>query len=71
MDALTASSVNSGNSFKHSRKVVMSSENRAICVGKSSGSKSPVTTGVLMFGGGFDRLRLVLKGRVFAWEDVS
>ena len=55
IDALTGSSVNSGNSFKHSRKVVMSSAKRAICSGNCSGSKSPTTTGVLTFGGGFGR----------------
>ena len=54
-DALTGSSVNSGNPFTHSRKVVMSSANRASCSGNCSGSKSPVMTRVLTFGGSFDR----------------
>ena len=49
----------------------MSSANRAICSGKASGSKSPVTIGVLTFGEGFERLRFVLGGKLLSWTDVS
>ena len=71
MDALTTSSVNSGNSLRHSRKTVMSSANWDISFGKSSESKSPEIIGVLRFGGVFGRRRFVLKGTLFGRVDVS
>ena len=72
MDVLTVSSVNSGNSFKYSRKTVTSSANWDICTGKSSGLRlSGLITGVLTYGGGFGRPRFVPKDELFDWEEAS
>jgi hypothetical protein len=72
MDALTASAVNSGNSCKHSRKVMISLANWDICCGNSSGSRFVVIMGVLVSSGGsvLFRFALEVEGRLFIWIDV-
>jgi hypothetical protein len=78
MDAFTASSVNSGNSFRHWRNVITSLASKAICFGNSSGSGGSSTTGRRACGGALCVPRPRRWGTVMAglwseppaWRDI-
>ena len=71
IEALTASSVNSGNSFRQFKKVVTSTANCSIWSGKFSGSKLSSGEGLGIWAGPFLRLRLLCLVKFGLIMDVS